>query len=82
MDDRRSRTPPLVQDDLAVAKTGEKADFAATLGRTDYGGKVKKGFLRKIGRNNSFRRKSDSSLNRNVTKKPSEMDGGTGSHEG
>lgn len=83
LDDRgRTTSPPLFQDDLAVWKTTEKADFVATLGRTEHGGKVKKGILRKIARNNSFRRKSDTSLNRNKSKKSMEMDGRIGSHDG
>lgn len=83
LDDRgRTTSPPLFQDDSAVGKTTEKADFVATLGRTEHGGKVKKGILRKIARNNSFRRKSDTSLNRNKSKKSMEMDGRIGSHDG
>ena len=79
LDDRgRTTSPPLFQDDSAVGKTTEKA----TLGRTEHGGKVKKGILRKIARNNSFRRKSDTSLNRNKSKKSMEMDGRIGSHDG
>lgn len=82
LDDRgRTTSPPLFQDDSAVGKTTEKADFVATLGRTEHGGKVKKGILRKIARNNSFRRKSDTSLNRNKSKKSMEMDGRIGSHD-
>ena len=71
-----------MEDDLAVLRPGEKSNSTVSLGRAEYGGKVKKGFLRKIGRNNSFRRKSDSHLNKIVVKKPTELDGNTGSHEG
>lgn len=82
LDDRgRTTSPPLFQDDLAFGKTTEKADFAATLSRTEYGGKVKKGLFRKIAPRNSFRRKSDSSLNRNNAKKPVELDGRIGSSD-
>ncbi|KAJ7385784.1 hypothetical protein OS493_013818 [Desmophyllum pertusum] len=81
LDDRRPRSPPLVKDDLVVMRAEEKSNYTASLGRTEHSGKVKKGFLRKSGRNNSFRRKSDSNLNKNVVKKANEMDGGAGSHE-
>ena len=43
---------------------------------------MKKGFLRKIARNNSLRRKSDSNLNKAAAKKSVELDGGAASHEG
>ena len=81
LDDRRPTSTLLVADDLAVMRPGEKSSSTVSLGRAEYGGKAKKGFLRKIARNNSFRRKSDSHLNKNVIKKP-EMYGNTGSHEG
>lgn len=82
LDDRRPTSPPQVKDDLAVMGTGVNSNFTASLGRTEYGGKVKKGFLRKIARNNSFRRKSDSNINKNAARKSTEMDGRIGSHEG
>ena len=82
LDDRRPTPHLQVKDDLAVVRPGVNSNFTQTLGRTEHGGKVKKGFLRKIARNNSMRRRSDSNLNKNITKRPSELDGGTGSHEG
>ena len=82
MDDRRPTSSLLVENDLAVMRPGEKSTSTVSLGRAEYGGKVKKGFLRKIARNNSFRRKSDSYVNKTFVKKPTEMDGNTGSHEG
>lgn len=82
LDERRPKSSLFVEDVLAVMRAGEKSNSTVSLGRAEYGGKVKKGFLRKIARNNSFRRKSDSHLNKTSVKKPTEMDGNTGSHEG
>lgn len=82
LDERRPTSSLLVENDLAVMRPGEKSNSTVSLGRVEYGGKVKKGFLRKIARNNSFRRKSDSNLNKTVVKKSTEMDGSTDSQEG
>ena len=71
-----------MEDDLAIMRPGEKSNSTLSLARAEYGGKVKRGFFGKIARNNSFRRKSDSNLNKTAVKKPTEMDGKLGSHEG
>ena len=75
LDDRITRSP---SDDVEYLKS----NFPGSLNRGEYGGKVKKGFLRKIARNNSFRRRSDSHLNKIAAAKKSDLDGGTASHEG
>ena len=75
LDDRSPRSPPI------EVNFGEPS-FPGTLNRGDYaGGKVKRGFLRKIGKSNSFRRKSDSNLNKFSVKR-SDMDGPARSPEG
>lgn len=68
LDDRSPKSPPI------EVNFGEPS-FPGTLNRGDYAvGKVKRGFLRKIGKSNSFRRKSDSNLNKFSVKR-SDMDG-------
>lgn len=78
LDDRSTRPPPSSVDDMAFGKP----NFPGSLHRGEYGGKVKKGFLRKIARNNSIRRRSDSNLNRTAAKKSGDLHGGAASHEG
>lgn len=73
LDDHSSRSPP---EEVEYVKS----NFPGSLNRGEYGGKVKKGFLRKIGRNNSLRRRSDSNLNK-ITWKKSDLDGAVASHE-
>lgn len=75
LDDRSARSPPIEVNSV-------ESPFRGTLNQGDYaGGKVKKGFLRKIGKSNSFRRKSDSNLNKFSVKR-TDMDGPGRSHEG
>ena len=70
-------------DDIHLLRTGVKSNFPGSLHRTECGGKVKKGFLRKIARNNSFRRRSDSNLNKTAAKKSStDLHVESASHEG
>lgn len=76
LDDRIAGSP---SDDVEYLKP----NFPGSLNRGgEYGGKVKKGFLRKIARNNSFRRRSDSHLNKLAAAKKSDLDGGAASNEG
>ena len=74
LDDRSSRSPP---NEVEYVKSA----FPGTLNRVEHGGKMKKGFLRKIARSNSLRRRSDSNLNK-MTVKKTDMDGSSASHEG
>lgn len=73
LDDRSSRSPP---NEVEYVKSA----FPGTLNRVEHGGKMKKGFLRKIARSNSLRRRSDSNLNK-MTVKKTDMDGSSASHE-
>ena len=46
LDERRPTSSLLVENDLAVMRPGEKSNSTVSLARAEYGGKVKKGFLR------------------------------------
>ena len=60
-----------------------ESDFSDTLKRTvGENRKVKRGFFHKMAHSNSFRRRSDSNLNKNSVKKVSEPVRVTGSQEG